>query len=313
MKFYSSLSVIMMVTWGVFGTTWANLQFGSRESGFIVSSGATLNLGTATLIDGMIRQSGDISASALTCTSVTIEVKDGTDIKKITTDGTLTPTSNLQLGNNQKLTVAGGSVHEALNITGGSSTPSILEGFGWLASDIKINPASQLNLRWSSPLGVNINFHFTSNDQSSSVALEQDFYLAFGSGFYATYATGGLTNVIGILSFDRGSLFIGGESTSYASVAGNMQWVMPSVILTGPLSIDEATTVALSSGGHINGYGYTLNFTDETSVLAIDDDSTICLVDIILTGLTSTSLANTYVAADGVWFCTNTTDRKSVV
>ncbi|MDQ5890455.1 MAG: hypothetical protein QG604_329 [Candidatus Dependentiae bacterium] len=297
-KIAINIAAILILSCSIASTAWTNVNFGSRESGFVVSAG-TLALGGATLVDGSLRDvGGSITGTSMDCTGITFEAKDGTALKRMTADGTVTIGSAISLGNNDKLLVAGGTVAETITVAGATATPSIIEGFGSFAADISVSDAKQLNLRWTGPLNKNLSLN-AGAASTATVKLEQD--LTFAAGIRMISAETGTDT----LNFNGRRVAMGGDAASGAtSISTNQTWTAADVLLTGPVSIASSKTVTLGSAAMIEGNGNRLSF-NSGSIL---NNATygVTLNNVVLGTITSASFAGS-----GTWTCVGATFETS--
>jgi|GEM_PF-2037176 len=286
----------------------AGLIFGSRESGFVVNGSTTLSIdNTVSMpVGGRIKvQSGSVSTSGLSCTDLTLATRNGTLLKDMTFDGTVSlgGTNTLTLGNSQLLSVQGGNVIPAVTASGsyGSGTPSVIEGYGQFQSDITISNGAQLNLRWHGSLDVNI--ALSSSGSTTALVLEND--LRFSPGYSVTASSGfGASNII---DFSQGyAIYMGGTMTTPLSLTQSQTWNTPKVHLTGPVSIAASKTITYSSGtsGAIYGHGHILSFSS-SSAFSTPAAQNLLFEDITLDNVQSSSFsltAGSYVyLKDVVW------------
>jgi hypothetical protein len=264
---------------------WATVNFGSENSGFTAAAG-TLALGTITLSNGMVRDAGGTVSGTVTASGMTFETKDGTTTRKMTTDGTVVVGTSISLGNNQILNANGGSFVENVTVTAAAATPAIMQGFGAFDAVITVNDEAQLNMRWNGVLNQNIDLN-AAGGSTSTLLLEQD--LQFGVGKFVTATD--TANATDLVDFNGYKISFGGDESTTTSIANSQSWANPNVSLSGPASLAASKTVTLTSAGYINGQGNRFTF-GSGSVLA-NDEFAVTFDDIILSGLTSASLAGT--------------------
>ncbi|MDQ5940650.1 MAG: hypothetical protein QG632_376 [Candidatus Dependentiae bacterium] len=292
MRFSKKIYALAALSCSLSSIAWASINFGSRESGFIVSGG-TLALGTSpTLTEGSIRNTGGtVTGTTAVCTDVVIETKTSSAVKKMMTDGTTTLGTSISLGNQQRLLVSGGQVAETVTVNGATATPSIIEGFGSFAADITVSDACQLNMRWNDDLNVNIALTPTTSTNTATLQLNQD--LSFVAGKSITNSETGST--VGIVDFNGYRILMGGDETTTTSIPNKQTWKNANLCLTGPVSLAPGKTITLSTAGaHFLGNGNSFSFNSSSAIA--NGGNVVTMENILLKGLTSTSLAGS-----GVW------------
>jgi len=287
MKNIHRIVAALTLSCSIVSTGWsiapATINFGSRDSGFVASQG-TLALGTITLTDGSLRDLGGSITGTVTASGLTIETKDGTTARKMTTDGTVVIGTSIALSDNQVLTAHGGSFTEDVTIEADAAAPAIIQGFGSFDAVITVNDGKKLNMRWNGILNQNIDLN-ASNGTTSTLKLEQD--LQFGVGKFITATdTSGATDLV---DFNGYKILAGGDESTLTSIANAQSWANPNLSLCGPVQISASKTITITSPGLIAGNGHRLLF-NTGSVLA-NGGNAVTFDDIILSSLTSSSLA----------------------
>jgi len=285
MKNIRSMIAILAMASSIVPGAWATVNFGSRESGFVASAG-TLALGTITLTEGSLRDVGGAITGTVTASGMTLETKDDTTTRKMTTDGELVIGTSISLGNNQVLTVNGGTVAEDVTVAAAAATPAIIQGFGSFNDVITVSNEKQLNMRWNGVLNQNIDLN-AADAATSTLLLEQD--LQFGVGRFVTATD--TANATDLVDFNGYKITLGGDETTKTNIANSQSWANPNVSLSGPAGLAASKTVTLTSAGYINGQGNRFTF-GSSSVIA-NGGFPVTFDDIILSGLTSASLAGT--------------------
>ncbi len=286
MRFLRKIYALVALSCSFSSATWATINFGSRESGFIVSGGTLALRNGSTLTEGSIRNTGGtVTGAAAVCTDLVVETKTSSIVKKMMTDGTVTLGTSVSLGNGQRLLVSGGQVAETVTVNGAEATPSVIEGFGSFAANITVSDACQLNMRWNDPLNVNIALAPTTSTNTAILQLNQD--LSFVAGKSITNSETGST--VGVVDFNGYRILMGGDETT-TSIANKQTWKNANLCLTGPVSLASGKTITLSTAGaYFSGNGNSFTF-NSGSVIA-NGGNAVTMDNMVLKGLTSTSLA----------------------
>jgi len=288
MKHAYSRLFVLAACLSVVVTAQAGVDFGSKDSGFNVISG-TLEVATgSTLTEGTLKSSGGtLTGTTVSCNRVTVETVNGSTIKKVVTDGTITIGSSIALGNNDRLIVKGGTVAEGLAVSGTSGGPSVLQGSGSFSSDISVADLGQLNMRWDGPLNVNISLN-AGEDSTSTLLLERDLVLLPGKVISGDGDSAGTH----LVKANGNRLFLGGNS---ATLSGPQEWQNVELNLTGPISLASNAELAFNddtvhAAPRINGYGHSWNF-GSSSVLT-KDCSSLLIENVVFTGMTGSTIVN---------------------
>jgi len=268
---------------GIWAVAPGNVNFGSRDSGFIASSG-TLALGTITLRDGSLRDVGGTITGTVTASGLTLETKDDTTTRKMTTDGTVVIGTSVSLGNNQVLTVNGGTIVEDITIDAAAATPAIIQGFGSFDAVIAVNDDKQVNMRWNGSLNQNINLN-ASAASVSRLKLEQDLY--FGVGKFISAGASDTSG--GSIDFNGYKIVCGGDETTVTSIDRSQSWINPNISLSGPLEIADDKVVTFANAGYISGKGSRLSFAGISAAIS-NGGYSVTFEDVILAGLSGSSL-----------------------
>ncbi len=276
-----------IIAWSVFSLgvangVWGAISFGGRTSGLIAQEGSQINLSGAVLADGVLCTSGGtfINDNA-SYANMTIAVRDGSDIATSVVDGDITLGSVIQLNNNQRLVLDGGSFNALVSIQSDLSQESVIQGYGSFDYGILVNQDKSLVMRWTSPLNVNI-----VTDPNATINLEEDLTFAPGKMF-----TGASMN----LNFGNSRLCIGGSGDATTFVSSDQVWANAHVSLTGPLVINSQTITFTQERGFFNGNGHSVVLDTVSSILNGDD------VGCVLTNILFKDVQGAFLQSDQSW------------
>jgi len=267
----------------------ARINFGSRDSGFILDGG-NLQLGSAVLEGGLIRDTigNSLSTGESTCTQMTFELTDpltaATRVMQMS--GTVDPGTSIILNNNQTLTVNGAQIPEHIYVHGLNAEPSSIEGYGEFAGTIEVASNAKLLMNWAGTCNQNIVLTADSAAEydgetlitpadTSIVQLKNDFeFVAPGTI---------ITNGQGDCIFDCNGykLTIGGSSSEDVSINNVLIIQNPYVQLSGALSIFTQASICVD-GGILDGQGNSLAFFDNTASLHNSGSNQTTLKNIVL-------------------------------
>ncbi len=249
----------------------AAIDFGSKHAGFVIHEGA-FNIGDAVLTDGLIRLVGNdttygsLAGETVDFNGMTVENEVNTSHSAIIVDGLYNlDTHALELASGDRLIVAGGTVQNAVSISG---DVAFISGAGRFASNIIIKHESQLVMDWASTLNVNI---LADTAADATLSLVNDLRLAPGKIIQ------GVSGHPLVINFNDNILTLGGTNTTLAHHYTMDEAV---VMLSGALTLDTGSCMVFTSDAQIHGGGNALVFTTGQQVNNSGHD--VYLYDVVL-------------------------------
>jgi hypothetical protein len=263
----------------------AGINFGSRDSGFVLS-GSTLELEAAVLSGGMIRDltGNSLSGEATSCTDMTFELVNPatSDVRILNLNGVLSPGTSVTLGNDKKLTLTGGRILESIVVEGSASHPSIIEGSADFSSPIMVAANAKVVVRLLGACNQDIELYADTSSDVSAALLAQDL-LFQPLYFFRPYGEGECT-------IDCGGyrLVCGGVESTPLLLNHNCSFRNPYIELVGPILIDSFTRIYID-GGIVDGSRNPLTFEDTTSSIT-NGENNITIKNMVLRNVRSNSL-----------------------
>jgi len=266
MKFIRISVTASVVSCLVWCSVSADITFANKNSGFMVASNSHLNLAGATLVGGLLRSSatGGLYTSnpanaadagtAMNVTGTTIEYVD--TATSVQVDGSVRLTGNsshfVQVGSNaasQVFMMPGGDFATNVRVVAGDAVnPTIIQGEGAL-NQLYVTGATYTHMRWNGPFSTDI--FVDGGGGNAHVILDQELLLAPQVGFNASDA--------GFTTFVDGNgyrLLLGGAHISAPTLIANHQsWANASIILTGPVRLNDGRSITFTNDGSISGAG----------------------------------------------------------
>ena len=293
----------------------AGIHLGNDQVTFVVDN-TKLCLGGATLDGGVIKVVGtgtiyttdpadeeDTGAPIVCSNTQFVYATNGVVTESFALDGSIGITGEtigLVCGDNQVVTIQEGLLSFDITAQGAPTTPTVVQGSGNLAS-LHIDGGKQVDIAWQGTLNVPI---YATGDRPT-LKLKNDLRLAPGIGFAAVNP-----NHTTVVSFDNNRLFIGGTTTP-SVIAHHQEWDDALVELTGSVNLANAKTISLNgTGAFIHGNGNWFTFNDGSAHFD-NNGADVTFSDIVLTGMSSDSLAGA-----GVWNLRNvvlTQDHQKMV
>jgi len=287
----------------------AGIKFGSRQAGFVVSSG-TLAAGTnkLTLTDGMVRNTGGTVTGTFTCDGANIEIDNASTHTKFRTDGVYDPDSSNKItldATGDVLRMDGGETPGAVTI--GKSSASVtarIVGHGDFGGVITIGTMTGTNdidatleMDFQNPISQNIVFDAGIGEDNvgntATLKLLNDLQLADGIELETTSTTNSKAKAV--INGNNRVFSFGGTDLTLSNTQAEIEWQDASIELNAKLTLGSGSTEKgwnFTSGAIINGNANELAINASTTTV-LTAASDLMLTDIDVTGLQSGNLSTT--------------------
>ena len=234
------------------GAVQAGITFG-QNGGFVVVDGAGLDCGSVHLADGFIQnRSGTITGSP-SCNRMAIETAVDATHRFMMVTGEVQLGVGITLGNNQVLTMDGSPIAEAILVSGGFESPSVLNGVaGTISGNVLLESGVALSIDLAGTLNADIVLNANA-DEEVHVVLEKD--LAMGPGYMLKP---GLSAGSKRLLCNGHRLYVGGSSGVPCFLANTLMVSHAAVCLEGPLVCQEGSYLYFETDGFVEGGGNTI-------------------------------------------------------
>lgn len=271
----------------------ADINFGSRDSAFIMMNGSSINLSCSTLSDGTLRdlEGGSIYDNEMHCSNMTIEEWDNckNETKKKVVDGDVWVNDEIDLYDGQKLTLSGGKCSEYVYLYPNSG--AVIEGYGSFGDEIYVDSNSQLTMRFATALNQNI--HLYADDATTTLKLEQDLSFMPGNSIITEIDNEGTCE----LRCCGHRLSLGGDANNETVLPGLLDVHQGAITLTGPVTVQNCQQVNFHWRAEIEGNGNTLTFGDSSSALSTND----ACARVLLKNITLANVHRESLIGDGAW------------
>ncbi len=290
MKVLRNIILMYTLLCGFVPTAWPLVFFGSKEAGFVIPTGSTVDFNGVSLNSGTLYKTGGtiVGDDTSTCSQLGIVTKHGQTYSSVVVDGVVDFDGVYTLGNNQRFLMNGGALNHSITVTAGTASPAILQGYGTITSDITLSANSQLNMRWASPLRLNI----VVDGSDSVVKLEQN--LSFGAGY-------GFTGSAVVVDCNNYTLSLGGDEVT--DILTSISIDHPMIVVRGMLDLNDGYNLTFLSSGIVNAHGNTINLGDNSFLNS--GDNNITLNNAVFSDVTSSSFQGS-----GSWYLNDVTFKN---